>query len=211
VHGARRDGQSCRGGLGVLERLRGSRRDCRHSRRDSGLCRGLRLGRRRHDRARRQEQKRVDVALVLLRHAQPEVHERRGEVDGAARPDGSDDRTFADARSTLHLDRAQVHERRGVAGRRLDRHRLAPGRHGPSEAHEPLGGSPHVRTGGGAEVEATVLPGCVRMRAVERERAQHRAVDRPAPRLRRRHRQYEPAKDQKSESPQHEEPPCCQI
>jgi|tagenome__1003787_1003787.scaffolds.fasta_scaffold20964453_2 hypothetical protein len=206
-------GESRRLGSRLCERCglrRGLRRDFgAHGRDDrrrrNGLRRRLRLCGRSRDGTRRQEREGVDVALLLARDAQPEVHERRVEVDDSTRPDGSDDSTFADPGAAYDLDRAQVHERRRVAGRRLDRDRLAAGRHGACEAHDPVGGRAHVRAGGSTEIQAAMLAGRVRMRAVERERPEHRAVDRPGPRLRRRHRQYERAKGEQNESPQHEE------
>jgi hypothetical protein len=68
-------------------------------------------------------------------------------------------------------DRAEVHERRGVARRRLDRHGLATTRHGPRERDNTFGGRAHVGGARRAEIDAAVLAGGVRVIVVERERS----------------------------------------
>jgi hypothetical protein len=174
-------------------------------RRDRGLGRRLHLGGgRRGGRAGRQEHEWIDVPLVIAGPTQPEVHERLGEIDDAARPHRPDDGAFGDGRPALHPGRAQVDKRGRVAEGCLDRHCLASARDGPGKRDHPFGRRVHVCARGRAEVEAAMLAGGVRMRGVERKRTEHRAVDRPRPRLRRRRREHERAERENSESPKHE-------
>jgi hypothetical protein len=207
-----RFGHDCGLALRPLECRRGSS----HPRLAHRSGRGGRVCRRRHDRLcgrlllrrcsrgeeRWQERQRVDVSLVIGGPTQPEVHERAGEVDDATRPDTPDDVALGDGRSAPHSDRAEVDERGRVAVRGLDRDRLAAARDDPGKRDHSLGGRVHVRAARGAEVDAAVLTGGVRVRAVERERTEDGALDRPRPRLRRRG-QHERREREKSESPKH--------
>jgi hypothetical protein len=143
------------------------RRRRRHLRRRGfGLLRGR--GRRRSG-TWRQERQRIDVALVLRRRAQAEVDVRLRVIGHAARPDGADDGPLLDRGPALDGDRPEVHQRRRVAERRLDRDRLAPGRNGAGERHDTLSRRAHVRPGRRAEVDTAVLPARIRMGAIERE------------------------------------------
>jgi hypothetical protein len=97
-----------------------------------------------------------------------------------------------------------VDEGRRVAERRLDRDGLAATRNGSGERDDAARGREHVRASRGSEVHATVLPGRIRMRMVERERTKDRAVDRPGPRLCRANGQEQRAERNDSNSPDHE-------
>jgi hypothetical protein len=210
-------------GRGRGDRLRGCRRggirgrglrDCGRSGggclRRTGVCRSTGVCRRPGVRRRlgrdsgsdREERERVDVALLIRGQAHSEVHVRLGEVDGAARPDRAHHRPLRDRRPARDADRAEMDERRRVAGRRLDRDGLPAGRNRPGKGHDTFRRCDDVRARRTAEVDASVLPGGVRMRTVKRKRPQHGPVDGPRPCLRRRHRQNGRAQDQQdSESP----------
>jgi hypothetical protein len=147
-----------------------------------------------------QERKRIHVALLVRRQAHAEVDVRLAQVDDAARPDRADDGAFGDVRAAPDSDRPEVDERDRVSRRRLDRNGLAAGRNGSGERHGPLRRRNHVRARPCCEIDAAVLSGRVRMRAVERERTQNGSVDRPRPGLRRRG-QDERAERDDSDSP----------
>jgi hypothetical protein len=129
----------------------------------------------------RQQGQRIDVPLWITRRACAEIDVGLRQVDHAARSDRTDDRALRDARTAHHPDRPEVHERGGVAERRLDRHRLAAGRHRPSERDHSLRRSEHRTAARSAEIDTAMLAGRVRMRVVERKRPQHRTVDGPRP------------------------------
>jgi hypothetical protein len=193
-----------RDSLGLDGRPRRGRRDGGSRRRD-GRDGRLRLRRRRlGDGSRRQERQRVDIALILAREPQPEIDERLGEVDNAARADGPDDPALGHPRPAPDADRPEVHERRGVPERHLDRDGLPAGRHRPGECDEPFGGRKHVGSARRPEVDAAVLPGRVRVRTVEGEGTEHRPVDRPSPGLRCAWGEDERAERDDSDSPDHE-------
>ena len=140
--------------------------------------------RRRSGRAERQHGDRIDVTLWIARRPHAEIDVRLGSVGDAARTDRADDGSLRDGRAPGHGDGTQVHERGRVAGRRLDRDRLAAGGHGARERHDACGRREHRRPARGAEIDAAVLPGRIRMRLVEREWAQDRTVHGPGPGLR---------------------------
>jgi hypothetical protein len=182
------------------------RHGCRRRRCDCGRRQrfGLRRGGgRRRDGPWRQERQRIDVALLLRRRAQTEVDVRLRMIRHAARPDGADDGALCDRSPALDGDRAEVHERRRVTERCLDRDRLAAGRHGSGECHDALSGREHVRPGRRAEVDTAVLPARIRMGTIEREGTKDGPVDGPRPCLRRR-REHESAERHDSELPDHE-------
>jgi hypothetical protein len=188
-HSCREDGRGAGVGRDVRRDPRGRRLDHRLGHRLSDLlrCRDRRrLRGRRHDngrldrrrlrsgwrrrRARRQERQGIDVSLLVSRPPHAEVDVRLGEVDGAARTDGADDRSLTDVRPTRDGDRTEVDERRRVAGWRLDRDGLPAGRNRAGKGHDAVGRCKDVRARGRGEVDAAVLAGGVRMGVVERER-----------------------------------------
>ncbi len=144
------------------------------SRRRSSRSNGRRGRRRRFRRGagpRRKKGQRVDVALVPPGQSNAEIDERLGELGRAARTDRPDRGAFGDRLATLHGDRPQMLQRRGVTVTRLDGDGLAPTRHGPGERHDAADRSGDRRCGRCTEIDATVLSGRIRMRRVERERA----------------------------------------
>lgn len=197
---------------GVRDRLHRRRRGlwcdvgCRSRHRRHGLD-GDRLGDRlllrRRRRARRQHAQRVEVALLVGGSAYAEVDERLRRLHDAGRADGADDLPFGNRGAARNLDRAQVDERRGHSQARADRDALAAGRDGSREGDDTVDRRAHGRSRGRAEIDAAVLPCGVRMRPVERERAQDRPVDGPRPRVCSGHGQRECAKTYDSESPEH--------
>jgi hypothetical protein len=151
--------------------------------------------------ARRQQGQRIDVALRIARRARAEIDVGLRQVDHAARPDGPDDRAFRHERPAHDPDRPEVDERGCVAGRRLDRHRLAPVRHRASERdHSALRGV-YWAAARSAQIDAAMLAARVRVRVVEHKRPQHRTVDGPRPGAGIGDREHTRANDQDRKSP----------
>jgi hypothetical protein len=200
-HGHRPGDRRSRSRRRRLGHRRGTLRPRRFSyRRRSSVCDGRRPGRRRRDPGRQQGQG-IDVALWIARDARAEVHVRIGQVDDAARTDCPDHRRFSHERAARHSDRSEVDERGRVSKRRLDRHRLPTRRNRSGEGHHTLYGGEHGAAAGRPKVDTSVLAACVRMRVVEPERPQHRAVDGPRPGLRIRDGERTRANDQDCKSP----------
>jgi hypothetical protein len=170
-------------------------------RRQRGLLDRRRLERRPRQRTNRQEAERVDIAMLIAREADAEVDERLLEIDLAARADRPDHRALPDDRAAGHTDRAQVQERHRVAERGLDGDGLAAGRHGARERYGAVSRRENRCAGRSAEIDAAMLTARVGMGAIERKRPEHRAVDRPGPRLRNRRRQRECKHNQDHDSP----------
>jgi hypothetical protein len=203
----RRGGQGRDGGRGRLDDRRGRRvaRRLRNGRSGNGrLDRSVGLRRRRGGGPLWQEAERIDVALIVRRHAHAEVDEWLGRVDDPARPHSAHDRTLGHDRSARDADRAEMDERGRVSGRRLNGDRLAAGRHRPRERDDAFGRREHVRTTRRAEVDAAMLARRVGVGVIERERTEHGSVDRPGPGLRRGNGQHERAQQHDSESREHD-------
>jgi len=183
---------------GVSDRRGGRHR--RHSRRLS-----VHLGSRRRVRrdARRQQGQRIDVALWIARDARAEVHIRIRQVDDAAPTDCPHHRRFSYERAAGHSDRPEMDERGRVSKRRLNRHSLPTRRNRSGEGHHALYGGEHRAAAGRAKVDTSVLAARVRVRVVEQEGPQHRAVDGPRPGPRIRDGERTRANDQDRNSPHH--------
>jgi hypothetical protein len=179
-------------------RCRRGRRRCRRRRRRNGrrrrLCRGRRR-RRRHgrrcrgrrrwtcrtgDRTGREQADRIDVALRLRRDADAEVDARDRMLRFAAPPHGADGCALVDRVALRDRDRAEVDYGDGVPVGREDRHATPVGRQRAGERHGSRRRSPNGRSLLAPDVDPSVLPGRVRVRA-ERERAQHCSVGGPRP------------------------------
>ncbi len=135
--------------------------------------------------SRRQEAGWIEVPLFVRVEPDAEMDVRLAHLGVAARSDCPDAVAFGDCRALLNGDRPEVGERHVVPVGRLDRDRLAARRHRARERHDSRSRSEHRRTRIAADVEAAMLPRRVRLRAVEGERLEHRAVGRPRPRARR--------------------------
>ena len=200
-HRSRPSGRCSRSRRSRFAHRRGAFRPRRISyRRRSNVCDGGRAARRRRD-PRRQQGQGIDVALWIARHARAEVHVRIGQVDDAGRTDRPHHRRFSHERAARQSDRPEVDERGRVSKRRLDRHRLPARRNRSGEGHHTLYGREHRAAAGRAEVDTSMLAARVRMRVVEPEGPQHRAVDGPGPGLRIRDGERTRANDQDSKSP----------
>ena len=134
--------------------------------------------------ARRQKRERVEIALIVGRQSDAEVHIRLSEVDRSARPDCPDCRRLGHALTSLDRDRAEMEECRRVTVSCLDRHGLASVRNRACERHDPSRRRKHGRIGWSAEIDTAMLTSRIGVRVVERERSQDGAVDRPRPRSR---------------------------
>jgi hypothetical protein len=195
-----RRGSGHRSGLndrrrGRLGRCRRSRRRRRHvdrrrcvrrwsrRRRNSGRLNGRRRrsGRRlRWSRARRQQRQRVDVSMLLGRDPDPEVNVGRCRNAVAALADRAEGVAFADLCTLLDQRRLELQQRDRVPVAGSDRHRATAVRNAPNERDRPRRRGAHVAADVGGDVDPAVLAARVGIVA-ERERAQQRTVDRPAP------------------------------
>jgi hypothetical protein len=173
-HGSRR--------LGRWHRSRGRPRQGRRRGRLGRGLHGLRL------RDRRQEQQRVEVALRVCRPADAQVEVRHRQLRDAARPDRGDRIALGDQRAPSDTQRPEMQQRHRVAVGRLDRQRLAPGRHRAGERDGSSGRRDHRRALRSTDVDPAMLAAFVRVVA-EAELAQHRPVHGPCPATRARGRE----------------------
>jgi hypothetical protein len=132
--------------------------------------------------SRRQEPERIHISLRIAGHAHAEIDIGRITVP----THGTDDGGLADESSSLHPDRSEVQERRGVAEGCLNRNSLAAVRNRPRERHHSFDGREHRCADRRAEVDTAMLPARVGRGRVEHKRAQDRPVHRPGPRARNR-------------------------
>jgi hypothetical protein len=146
----------------------------RRRRRRIGCGRALRVG------PGRQECERIEIAVRLGRQPNAEVHVRLGMLRLSARADGADHVALGKRRPKAHGDRAEMHERDRVPVRSTDREREARRGHGAGEPDDARHRRPNLGAARRADVEATMLPAEVRV-VFQRETAQDRPVDGPAP------------------------------
>ena len=154
--------------------------------RDRGRGNGHRIGRfvsglGRNRRRLRQQEQRVDVALLVGRKPDPKMDVRLRHLRLAARADGAHAGSLGDGLAPPHGVRAQMHEHDGVPV-------LGPDRHRPAARGDPARKRDRARHGRGdratrlgADVDSSMLPGLVRMLAVKREGREHLSADGPAP------------------------------
>ena len=151
---------------------------CGRRRRGRGRLRlGHGNGRRCH--ARRQEAKRVDVALGVGGLADAELDEWR--FPAARIGDRRDHITLGDGRVLLDRDRAEMRERHRPPVCGLDRHRLAAAGHRAGEGDDAGPRRVHRFSRAPSEVYAPMLPRGIGARRIERERLQHLPVGGPGP------------------------------
>ena len=182
--------------LGARDLRSGSGRIARRSRwirryrrgrfgwRDRNGCLRLsceRFGEGRQAGSRGEKPKRIEVTLVLRGDADPQVDVRLCYFGGPARSDGSDDGTLVDGHTAEHADRAEVNESHRESVRCLNRHGLATGRHRSCEGNRPACRGEHRSAGGSCDIDAAMLAARVRVRRIEREPLENRAVGGPAP------------------------------
>ena len=157
--------------------------------------------RRRREPDHRQERERVEIPLRVGRGADPEMDVRDVDLRRPARTDRADHRALPHRRAARDRDRAEMRQRDREPVGGVDRDRLAARRNRPREAHRPRGGRAHRRARGRADVDPAVLAARVRVRVVEREPLDDRAVHGPGPRSRGGHPEDE-QQDKRSEQPQ---------
>lgn len=160
----------------LLRRRRSRRRDVRGIR---GRCDGISSRRIRRG-ANGEQRERIDVSLWCVRHANAEVDIR---LVGVVRDSADDRLPLRDGCAAFHVDRAEMKQRRRIAGRRLDRDGLAPVRDDARERHRSVDRRANGRSGVRTDVDASMLSGAVRVSGVEDEWAQDGAVNRPRPGL----------------------------
>jgi hypothetical protein len=115
--------------------------------------------------------------------ADAEVDVRRRGDAVAALPHLPDRLALADVRALRERHCPELQQGHGVAVRGANGDGATAVRNAPDERHRPGGGRANVAADVGGDVDAPVLTTCVGIVA-ERERAQHRTVDRPTPRER---------------------------
>jgi hypothetical protein len=130
-----------------------------------------------------QERERVDVALFLGGASDPEVHVRLAGDRVGTLTDRADARSLGDLVSSIHDEQSELQQGHGVAVARSDRQRTTATGHGPGERHGPRGRRARQLADGSTHVDPAMLTSGVRVRA-ERERSEHRPLDRPGPRVR---------------------------
>jgi hypothetical protein len=165
-----------------VDRRRSLRRWSR-GRRDGGRLDGRRCRSRRRlrwSRARRQQRQRVDVTMLVGRDPDPEVDVRRFRDAIAALADRAEGVAFADLCPLLDRCRLELQQRDRVPVAGSNRHRATAVRNAPDERDRPCRRRAHVAADVGGDVDPAVLAARVGIVA-ERERAQQRTVDRPAP------------------------------
>jgi hypothetical protein len=176
-----------------------------------GGRRGLRLRRRRRRRRRRGhhalralglERDRVDVAFLVGRAPHTHVHVRLARHRVCAPADRADPRSLGDLVAALHADRPELQQGHRVAVARPDRQRTTTAGNGSGERHGPRRRRAHRLAERAAHVDAAMLSSRVRVRA-ERERSEHRAVDRPGPRVRRTRKQQRDERARNDREPTH--------
>ena len=152
----------------------------RRLRGDGGACE-CRRQRGRGRVPRRQDRLRVDVAILIVRAADPEVDVRNGKLGRPARADRSDDVTFDDAGSHVERERAEVREGDRLAVGGAYAQRLAVCRCRAGERHDTVGRRAHRVTRTGADIDAAMLAAGIRVGRVKNERLQDRPGHRPHP------------------------------
>ncbi|HZQ80992.1 MAG TPA: hypothetical protein VFB25_03330 [Gaiellaceae bacterium] len=110
----------------------------------------------------------------------------RNRVGAVARADRPDRVAFGDDSILRHRDRPKVRERDGIAVGGRDRDRLAGARHRAGERDRPGGGSGNDGAEVSGDIDAAMLPTCIRVRGIEVELLQNVAARGPGPGLGRR-------------------------
>ena len=139
--------------------------------------------RRRIDSSGGEQRQRVDVPVLVRRHANAHVDVRLSRDPVLALADRADRRAFFDGVAAHDRGSAELQQRHRVAVVRPERHHAAPVRDAAHEPDRAGHGRPNRRVDRGGDVDSPVLPTRVRI-ALEHERAEHRTVDGPAPRAR---------------------------
>jgi hypothetical protein len=93
----------------------------------------------------------------------------------------AENESLVDVCAAFHADRAEVEQRHGLPQRGLEGDRPASAGDGACERDDAFGRCEHGRADRGRDVDATMLPGRIRMAAVEIEAAQDVPVHRPGP------------------------------
>jgi hypothetical protein len=177
----RRRLRPCRG------RLDRCRCRCRCRRRSGDGPRGRLVavgrGRRRPRAAAREDAQRIEVPVLVARHADAEVDVRPGHLRVAARADTPDGGALRDGRALPHQQLAEVGEGDHVAVRRQHGKRPTVAWHGPRERDGALRGRADRLARLARHVDAAMLPSGVGIGA-ESERTEDVPADRPRPRER---------------------------
>jgi hypothetical protein len=118
--------------------------------------------------------------VFVGRDPDPEVDVRRLRDAVAALPDRAENVSFVDLRALPDGSSPELQQGDRVPVAGANRHGAAAVRHAADERDRAGSRRADADADVGGDVDAAVLPAGVRIVA-ERERAQHRAVDRPAP------------------------------
>jgi hypothetical protein len=154
-------------------------------------------------RPRRQEEQRVEVAVLLGRQPDAEMDVRHGRLRIPGRADRADPLAFLDSGVPLHPSRAEMDERDGVAVVGLNGHGQAARRDRAHEGNRACSGRQDCLAAVAADVDAAVLSGCIGV-GTEAEWGQQRAGRGPRPRPGRRckHQHQEPDRSECSQKRQ---------
>ncbi len=132
----------------------------------------------------REQAEGVDVSVGIGGEADAEVDVRRGRDRIGALTDHADDSALRDGAATQDARRCELQQRYRIAVRGLDRDGAAAAGDRADERDRARRRGEHSASNPGADVDAAMLPACIGVRA-ERERPQHRSLDRPHPGVRR--------------------------
>jgi hypothetical protein len=130
-----------------------------------------------------QQRKRVEIPVRIGGQADAEMDVWLRSLWLAARADRPHDLSIADSRSNGQGNRSQVDEGDGIPVLGADRQAEPLARQPAGVGDDPLGRSAYFGSRRRADVDAAVLTARIRVAAGD-ERAEHRPLDRPAPRSR---------------------------
>jgi len=128
----------------------------------------------------RQEQQRVEVSVRLGAPTHAEVDVGHRELGLTARADDPDETALSHRLPAPDRHLAEMQESDRIAVLRPDRDGAAAHRHGAGERDDPGRRREHRRAARGADVDPSMLSGCVRVVA-QQERPQHRSLHGPRP------------------------------
>jgi hypothetical protein len=179
----RRGGGRHRGHRRRRRGLNGGRRWLTRRGRRARVGRGLRrgVGRRRRRGERRQEEHRVEVALLVAEHADAQLDVRDRVRNQAARADDRDGLALRHGRALHDQERAEMQQGDGIAVGGFDCDRQPVGRDPADEADGSRARREHLAAERALDVDSAVLARRERIVGGEGEALQHRPWNRPRP------------------------------
>jgi hypothetical protein len=128
----------------------------------------------------REERERVEVAVLVARETDPEMHVQLVDLRRTAHADATDDRSLLHAYTAPYCERAEMRERDAVARRRSNAERESVARRSSGVRDDAVRRRHDRRTTCARNVDPTVLAGELRLRAIEQKRPEDGPVYRRA-------------------------------